>query len=65
MTISLTTITVTVAPLTASTVTACGSLERPTTTRWSARTPSYLALKACSFSSGMPISRIGSWCSRT
>ena len=39
MTISLTTITVTVAPVTASMVTALLSLERPTTTRWSARMP--------------------------
>src|SRR5690554_6833967 len=65
ITISLTTMTVTVAPATASTVTASGSFERPTTTRWSARMPWYRALISCRRCSGVPISRIGSWCSST
>ncbi|MCY1310941.1 hypothetical protein D9M70_611850 [compost metagenome] len=42
---SLTTIAVTVAPAIASTVTAFGSLEWPTTTRWLTLMPLYLALK--------------------
>ncbi|MNL69007.1 hypothetical protein D3C87_1938110 [compost metagenome] len=62
---SLTTMAVTVAPAMASTVTALGSLEWPTTTRWLTLIPLYRALKPWSFSSGMPISRIGSWCSST
>ncbi|MNL35642.1 hypothetical protein D3C87_1576850 [compost metagenome] len=43
---SLTTIAVTVAPAMASTVTAFGSLEWPTTTRWLTLMSLYLALKA-------------------